>query len=147
MDGWGGDHSRAGLPSALDALLLLAGAVTGFAAVGLAPRMRGEIRVWGGLHLSVGRVEHLAAVGRDPGHARASRQAARRFHGHIGLPARHRPAVLAGHPSRPNAGAPELRRSLVSAVHIAGSGRDFAQTLGTILTRASCTALSRSASC
>jgi len=54
-----------GLPSALDALLLLAGAVTGFAAVGafayggingvLAPRMRGEIRVWGGLHLpSVG---------------------------------------------------------------------------------------------
>jgi hypothetical protein len=55
----------AGLPSALDALLLLAGAVSGFATVGafafggingvLAPGTRGEIRVWGGLHLpSVG---------------------------------------------------------------------------------------------
>jgi hypothetical protein len=54
-----------GLPSALDALLLLAGAVTGFAAVAafayggitgaFAPGTRGEIRVWGGLHLpSVG---------------------------------------------------------------------------------------------
>ncbi len=54
-----------GLPSALDALLLLAGAVAGFAAVGafafggingvLAPGTQGEIRVWGGLHLpSVG---------------------------------------------------------------------------------------------
>ena len=56
-----------GLPSALDALLLLAGAVTGFAAVGafayggingvLAPGMRGEIRVWGGLHLRATAVE------------------------------------------------------------------------------------------
>jgi len=55
----------AGVPSALDALLLLAGAVTGFAAVGafafggingvLAPGTRGEVRVWGGMHLpSVG---------------------------------------------------------------------------------------------
>ena len=54
-----------GVPSALDALLLLAGAVTGFAAVGvfafgsingvLAPGARGDVRVWGGLHLpSVG---------------------------------------------------------------------------------------------
>jgi hypothetical protein len=54
-----------GLPSALDALFLLAGAVTGFAVVGgyafggingvLAPGTRGEIRVWGGVHLpSVG---------------------------------------------------------------------------------------------
>jgi SnoaL-like domain len=62
-----------GLPSALDALLLLAGAVTGFAAVGafayggingvLAPRMRGEIRVWGGLHLpSVGSSILLVSV-------------------------------------------------------------------------------------
>ena len=54
-----------GVPSALDALLLLAGAVTGFAAVGvfafgsingvLAPGARGDVRVWGGLNLpSVG---------------------------------------------------------------------------------------------
>jgi hypothetical protein len=54
-----------GLPSAVDALLLLAGAVTGFAVVGgyafggingvLAPGTRGEIRVWGGVHMpSVG---------------------------------------------------------------------------------------------
>lgn len=62
-----------GVPSALDALLLLAGAVTAFAAVGafayggingvLAPRTRGDIRVWGGLHLpSVGSSIFLVAV-------------------------------------------------------------------------------------
>ncbi|WP_049774171.1 MULTISPECIES: hypothetical protein [unclassified Nocardioides] len=54
-----------GLPSALDALLLLTGAVTAFGVVGgyafggingvLAPGTQGEIRVWGGVHLpSVG---------------------------------------------------------------------------------------------
>lgn len=55
----------AGLPTALDAVLLLAGAVAGFGAVGafafgsingvLAPGTRGDIRVWGGVHFpSVG---------------------------------------------------------------------------------------------
>ncbi len=55
----------AGLPTALDAVLLLAGAVLGFGAVGafafgsingvLAPGARGDIRVWGGVHFpSVG---------------------------------------------------------------------------------------------
>lgn len=54
-----------GLPTALDAVLLLAGAVAAFAAVGafafgsinglLAPGARGDVRVWGGVHLpSVG---------------------------------------------------------------------------------------------
>lgn len=54
-----------GIPSAPDALLLLAGAVSAFAAVGivayggingvLAPASRGVVRVWGGLHIpSVG---------------------------------------------------------------------------------------------
>lgn len=53
------------LPSSAEALLLLAGAVVGFGIVGtfafggingiLAPGTRGEIRVWGGMHLpSVG---------------------------------------------------------------------------------------------
>ena len=62
-----------GLPTALDALLLLAGAVTGFALVGayafgsineiLIPRTRGETRVWGGVHLpSVGSSILLVAV-------------------------------------------------------------------------------------
>jgi hypothetical protein len=70
-----------GLPSALDALLLLAGAVTGFAVVGafayggingvLAPRMRGEIRVWGGLHLpSVGSSILLVSVVTQVTHGR-----------------------------------------------------------------------------
>ncbi len=54
-----------GLPTGWDALLLLGGAVSGFAAVGafafggingvLMPGTAGEIRVWGGVHLpSVG---------------------------------------------------------------------------------------------
>jgi hypothetical protein len=54
-----------GSPSAADAVLLLTGAVTAFAAVGafafggingvLAPETAGEVRVWGGVHLpSVG---------------------------------------------------------------------------------------------
>lgn len=54
-----------GLPSPVDALLLLAGAVSGFAIVGsiafgginrvLAPGTGGDVRVWGGAHLpSVG---------------------------------------------------------------------------------------------
>ena len=58
-------HSEQELPSSTDALLLLAGAVLGFGAVGalafggingvLAPGTRGEVRVWGGMHLpSVG---------------------------------------------------------------------------------------------
>jgi hypothetical protein len=58
-------HAQRSLPSSTDALLLLAGAVLGFGAVGtyafggvngvLAPETRGEVRVWGGLHLpSVG---------------------------------------------------------------------------------------------
>lgn len=62
-----------GLPSAVDALLLLAGAVTGFAVVGasafgsingvLMPGTRGEIRVWGGVHLpSVGSSTLLVAL-------------------------------------------------------------------------------------
>ena len=62
-----------GLPSAVDALLLLAGAVTGFAAVGayafgsvnevLVPRIKGEVRVWGGVHLpSVGASIVLVAL-------------------------------------------------------------------------------------
>ena len=62
-----------GLPSALDALLLLAGAVAGFALVGtyafgsinevLIPRTAGEVRVWGGMHLpSVGSSILLVAL-------------------------------------------------------------------------------------
>lgn len=62
-----------GLPSAIDALLLLTGAVTGFAVVGgyafgsingvLMPTTRGEIRVWGGVHLpSVGSSILLVAL-------------------------------------------------------------------------------------
>lgn len=62
-----------GLPSAVDALLLLAGAVTAFGAVGgyafgsingiLMPGARGEIRVWGGVHLpSVGSSIVLVAL-------------------------------------------------------------------------------------
>jgi hypothetical protein len=58
-------HAQHALPSSTDALLLLAGAVVGFGAVGayafgsingvLAPEAHGEVRVWGGLHLpSVG---------------------------------------------------------------------------------------------
>jgi hypothetical protein len=58
-------HAQRGLPSALDAVLLLSGAVLGFGAVGtyafgglngvLSPGTRGEVRVWGGMHLpSVG---------------------------------------------------------------------------------------------
>jgi len=58
-------HAEGSLPSALDALLLLAGAAGAFGAVGafafggingvLAPSTRGEVRVWGGMHLpSVG---------------------------------------------------------------------------------------------
>jgi hypothetical protein len=54
-----------GLPTALDAVLLLAGAVAAFAAVGafafgsingvLAQGTRGDVRLWGGVHLpSVG---------------------------------------------------------------------------------------------
>lgn len=54
-----------GVPSALDAVLLLTGAVLAFAAVGafafegingvLAPEAPGDVRVWGGIHLpSVG---------------------------------------------------------------------------------------------
>ena len=110
-----------GLPSALDALLLLAGAVTGFAGVAafayggingvFAPRTRGEIRGLGRPPSAVGGVKHLAGVGRDSGCARVSRLAARRVHRHIDIPARHRPAVLAGYPPRSHAGAPELRRS------------------------------------
>jgi hypothetical protein len=58
-------HAQGSLPSSADALLLLIGAVLGFGAVGafafngingvLAPGTRGEVRVWGGMHLpSVG---------------------------------------------------------------------------------------------
>lgn len=58
-------HAEAGLPTALDAVLLLAGAVVGFGAVGtyasgglnavLVPGSPGRVRVWGGMHLpSVG---------------------------------------------------------------------------------------------
>ncbi len=58
-------HAEAGLPTALDAVLLLAGAVLGFGAVGtyasngfngvLVPGTPGRVRVWGGMHLpSVG---------------------------------------------------------------------------------------------
>lgn len=58
-------HAEGGFPSALDALLLLAGAAAAFGAVGafafggingvLAPSTRGAVRVWGGMHVpSVG---------------------------------------------------------------------------------------------
>ncbi len=58
-------HAEEGLPTALDAVLLLAGAVVGFGAVGtyasggfnavLVPGSPGRVRVWGGMHLpSVG---------------------------------------------------------------------------------------------
>lgn len=58
-------HAQGVLPSSLDAVLLLIGAVAGFGAVGafafggingvLSPGTRGEVRVWGGMHLpSVG---------------------------------------------------------------------------------------------
>jgi hypothetical protein len=58
-------HAEAGLPTAWDAVLLLAGAVVGFGAVGtyasggfngvLVPGTPGRVRVWGGMHLpSVG---------------------------------------------------------------------------------------------
>ncbi|HZD69102.1 MAG TPA: hypothetical protein VFA45_09380, partial [Actinomycetes bacterium] len=58
-------HAQRSLPSSTDALLLLGGAVLGFGVVGvyafggvngvLAPETRGDVRVWGGLHLpSVG---------------------------------------------------------------------------------------------
>jgi hypothetical protein len=58
-------HAAHGLPSALDAVLMLAGAVVGFGAVGayafeginrvLTPGDHAEVRVWGGMHLpSVG---------------------------------------------------------------------------------------------
>ena len=58
-------HAEAGLPTALDAVLLLAGAIVGFGAVGtyasgglngvLVPGTPGRVRVWGGMHLpSVG---------------------------------------------------------------------------------------------
>lgn len=61
----------------MDALLLLAGAVVAFGAVGsfafgsingiLAPGARGDVRVWGGIHvpsvgISIGLVTALAAV-------------------------------------------------------------------------------------
>jgi hypothetical protein len=58
-------HAQHAIPSSTDALLLLAGAVVGFGAVGayafgsingvLAPGGHGDVRVWGGMHLpSVG---------------------------------------------------------------------------------------------
>lgn len=58
-------HAESGLPTAWDAVLLLAGAVVGFGAVGtyaagglnevLAPGAPARVRVWGGMHLpSVG---------------------------------------------------------------------------------------------
>lgn len=58
-------HAENGLPTALDAVLLLAGAVLGFGAVGtyasggfngvLVPGAPAPVRVWGGMHLpSVG---------------------------------------------------------------------------------------------
>jgi hypothetical protein len=58
-------NAEGSVPATVDALLLLAGAVLGFGAVGayafggingvLAPGTRGDIRVWGGMHLpSVG---------------------------------------------------------------------------------------------
>ena len=58
-------HAEAGLPTAMDAVLLLTGAVVGFGAVGtyasgginavLVPGAPGRVRVWGGMHLpSVG---------------------------------------------------------------------------------------------
>jgi hypothetical protein len=58
-------HAAHAVPSAVDAVLLLTGAVVGFGAVGayafdginrvLAPGERAEVRVWGGMHLpSVG---------------------------------------------------------------------------------------------
>jgi hypothetical protein len=58
-------HAEAGLPTSLDAVLLLAGAVLGFGAVGtyasggfngvLVPGAPARVRVWGGMHLpSVG---------------------------------------------------------------------------------------------
>lgn len=58
-------HAHGDSPSGLDALLLLAGAASAFGAVGafafggingiLAPGARGDVRVWGGMHVpSVG---------------------------------------------------------------------------------------------
>lgn len=58
-------HAEGGIPSTVDALLLLVGAVVGFLLVGavayggvnvlLAPTTGGTVRVWGGMHLpSVG---------------------------------------------------------------------------------------------
>lgn len=58
-------HAEGGIPSTVDALLLLAGAVAGFVLLGtlafggingiLAPTAPGHVRVWGGMHLpSVG---------------------------------------------------------------------------------------------
>ena len=58
-------HAQRGLPSAMDAVLLLSGAVLGFGAAGayafggvngvLSPGTRGEVGGWGGMHLpSVG---------------------------------------------------------------------------------------------
>jgi hypothetical protein len=62
-----------GIPSALDAMLLLAGAVAAFGAIGafayggvnspLVPGARGQIRIWGGIHLpSVGASILLVAL-------------------------------------------------------------------------------------
>lgn len=66
-------HAQGEVPSAWQALLLLAGAALGFGAVGafsfggingvLAPTSPGEVRVWGGMHLpSVGLSIGLVAL-------------------------------------------------------------------------------------
>ena len=72
-------HAR-GIPTALDALLFLAGAVAGFAAVGAAahgsatqvlrPPPKATVRLWGGFHLpsvglAIGGAALIAAIVQD----------------------------------------------------------------------------------